>query len=115
MRNELLQKKVVVRVLPVGGVDEEAAASFRSGHDEVADLVSALKVFDQPPPAAAHERLLVLAKTVQEVEHGVLLGFLVVICGKHYAVADGPVQNSAIEDGAIDTALRPRDWYQSQK
>src|SRR6476620_1050953 len=115
LRQELLKKKIAVAVFSVRRVDEEATASFRGDHNEVGDLLRALKIFDQPPSPATHERLLVFAEAVQKVEHGILSCFLVVIRGEHYAVAHGTVQNSAIYAGAIDATLRQRNWRQSEK
>jgi len=38
-----------------------------------------LQIFDQAPSAAAHKRLLVLAKSMQEIQHGIFLVALLLI------------------------------------
>src|SRR5262249_50889574 len=72
------------------------------------DLVLAAKVFDQAPAAGAEQRLLVLSQAMQEVEHGIvtLPGVAGVIVGRLlHAVADGLLENAAIDDIAIGPAL----------
>src|SRR4051812_6098125 len=61
-------EEVIVAIMPIGRIDEEGAATFGRNHDEVADFVIPFQIFNQAPSAAAHQRLLVLAEPVQEIE-----------------------------------------------
>src|SRR5207248_121589 len=98
-------EEVVVAIMPIGRIDEEGAATFGRGHDEVTGFVLARQLFNQAPPAAAHKRLLVLAEPVQEIEHGIFLGFLLITRGEHHTIAHRAVQHMALDAGAINAAL----------
>ena len=49
--------------------------------------------------------LLVLAEPVQEIEHGIFLGFLLITRGEHHTIAHRAVQHMALDAGAINAAL----------
>src|SRR5712692_4129696 len=71
IRHEFPQKKFTVTHRTVGGVDVEAAHPFRRSHQKVANLVLLAQILDQVPSSRVDQRLLVLSKTVQKVEHRV--------------------------------------------
>src|SRR6266567_3665489 len=106
IRHKLRKKKVAVAVLPVGGVDEEVVPSFGSDHQKISNLALLPEILDQTPAAAAQKRLLVLAETMQKIQHRIFLaGFFLIAGGEHYAIAHGSVQDMAAEVAAIYTAF----------
>ncbi len=109
VRHEFLQKEIAVAERIAGRVDVETALAFRRHHQKVADLMLAAQVFDYAPSAGAEQRLLVLAKTVEKVEHGIAprRRFLGVIVRRQlHTVVDRLLENAAVDDVAVGTALR---------
>src|SRR6185437_4518517 len=109
LRHEFGEEEVAVALLAVGGVDKERGASFNRNDQEIANGVVLAQVFDQTPPAAQHERLLVLPEPVEEIENRIFTVVLSLVARRqHRAVADGPLQDLAVHAAAVDTALRNR-------
>src|SRR5436305_2776021 len=111
-------EEVVVAIMPIGRIDEKGAATFGRNHDEVTGFVLARQIFNHAPSAAAHKRLLVLAEPVQEIEHGIFLGFLLITRGEHHTIAHRSVQHMAFDAGAINAALggcKPSSKYRNQE
>ena len=108
-RDEFLQKEIAVAERVARRVDVETALAFRRHHQKVTDLMLAAQVFDHAPSAGAEQRLLVLAETVQEVEHGIAPRrriFGVIVRRQLHAVVNRLLENAAVDDVAVSAALR---------
>jgi len=87
---KFLEKKVLVAILPVAGVDVEAGAAVGGGDGEVLELMSLAHVIYEIPEAGVDEELFVVAEAVKVIEDGEFSGFVGVEGGgKDDAVADG--------------------------
>src|SRR5271165_939281 len=115
VRDELLQKKIVVANRAVGRVDVEAATAFRRDDQKVAHLVLAAKIVEQSPAPAVEQSLLVIAEAVQKIKHRIaplvmLRPARVIACRQIDAVMNNLLQDAAFQSAAIDPALgRGRD------
>ncbi len=69
--NEFLQKEIAIAESIARRIDVETALALRGHYEKVIDLVLAAEIFDYAPSAGAEQRLLVLAKAVEEVENGI--------------------------------------------
>src|ERR1700684_792509 len=108
--DELLQKQIAVANGAVGGVDVETLSAFGSHDEKIAQLMVLAEIVEHRPATAVEKRFLVVAQTVQEVKHRVVLRriFLcagVVAGGKVDAIVDWVLENPAVQDVAFDAAL----------
>ena len=120
VRQEFLQKKVVVAYRALGGVDVEAAPALRRDDEKVAHLVLVAQIVEQRPSTAIEECLLVVAQAVQKIEHritrwGMLRRARIVARGHVDAIADHLFEDVAVESAAVDAALRGRRGSSDQE
>ena len=110
VRNELAEKEIAVAHAAVGGIDVEAAFSFRRYYQEIVDLFLLAQVFDESPSAGLEQSLFVVAEAVEEIEDGITPWRMRRDCGvvagrEHHAVVDGLAKDAAFNRVAIDAAL----------
>ncbi len=111
VRNEFLQKEIVVANFTVRGVYVKAGLRVGCDDQKITDLVLLAEIFDQVPSTAFEQSLLVLAKPVQKIQHCVMLTRMVcgrgVVTGwKQHAVVNGFSEDATFQGIAIDAALR---------
>ena len=111
-RHEFLEEEIAVAdfgfiCVPLGNrVDVKAAPALRGDDKEIANLVLLAQVLDQLPGAGVNEGLLVVAESMQKIEHGILFaGVEVVGCGQQHAIVNGLAQNAALDVGTVNAAL----------
>jgi hypothetical protein len=106
LRHEFLDEEVVVTHQAVLRVEIEGAAGAGRQHDEVADLALAPQVGNHVPSAEVQQRLLVVAKAVQVIEHGIASRLVLIEAGgKKSAIAHRAFQNRRVDDRALGAAL----------
>ena len=109
MRHEFLEKEIAVSERVVRRIDVETASSIWRDDQKVDDLMLPAQVFDQAPSPGTEQRLLVLTKTMQEVKHRIapLLRVIgVIIWRQLHTVVDRLLENAAVDDVAVGSALR---------
>src|ERR1700719_443403 len=117
---ELLQKKIVVAHGSVRRIDVKAAAAFGCGDEKIAHLVLLAQILEQRPAATVEEGLLVIAQTVQEIEHRIALWRIllrggIVVCRYVDAIMHDLLKDMAVQCTAVDAALSGRKGRHNQK
>src|SRR5580698_2579009 len=109
--NKFANEKVAVAFAAVGGVDVEAALSFRGDDQEIGDLPVLAQVFDQAPATAFEQSLFIIAKSMQKIERGIAPWRAArrrsVVAGwQHDAVVDSLAEDTTFQCIAINASLR---------
>jgi hypothetical protein len=106
-----LQKEITVAHRTVSRINVERSSAFGRDDEKFSHLVLAAKIVEHRPSPAIEKCSLVIAETVQKIQHGICLrGMLsrtgIVAGGKVDAVVNRMLQNLAVQRVAVDAALR---------
>src|SRR5690348_2668298 len=94
--HEFLQEEIVVAEPAVVRIHEETGITGRRDDEEIAKFVAVPQLFDQIESAGAHEHLLVVAESMEVIEHGIAaVGVFAVTRRQNHAI-----RNSAPQDAA---------------
>ena len=105
VREKFLQQKIFVALLTVFRIDIKSGAGVRSGDEKILDLAFFAHVFEQIPRAGVHERLFVIAESMEEIQDRKMAGLIGIERGrKNDAVRDAPRQDFAGNGAALDPA-----------
>src|ERR1017187_5911436 len=80
--HEFLHQEILVALASISRVNEEGAAPIGRSDHELADLLLIPQILNQVPAARVEKRLLILAETVQEIEHGIAARLLRIVAGR---------------------------------
>src|SRR5580692_3823240 len=109
-RDELLKKEVAITDGTVCGVDIETASTLRGDDEKLPKLMFLAEVVEQCPAAAVEKRFLIVAKAVEEIQHGIVLwnslGRTSVIAGwQVHAVVNRVFENLTAQRVALNPTL----------
>ena len=119
--DEFLNKKILVAVMPVQGIDVEAPAAFGHHHDEFNDLSLAHQIFPSLLPAMFTPAPVVFEQAVQVVQHWIPGGPGIVARRERDAIFYRVAQDGAGNSFAIDVSgralciPRPRENQASER
>jgi hypothetical protein len=97
-RKKFLQQEILVADFAVTGVDVKAGCPRRSGDQKILELPFFAEVFDEIPASGVEKRLLVVAKSMEEIEDWKAPRFVGVKAGWQ----ENAIWNRAREDLAWD-------------
>ncbi len=80
--HEFLHQEILVALASVARIDEEGAVPIGRDDQEFADLLLIPQILNQIPAARVEQGLLILAETVQEIEHGIAARLLRIVAGR---------------------------------
>jgi len=115
-RHEFLPEEIVIAEARVMRVHEEAGITSRTDNDEIAQFVAIPKLLDQIEGSGTHEHLLVIAKPVEIIEHGITtIGVFPVTGREDHTVRNGMPQDAAGHSPAFPTRRRRWEWSGRRK
>ena len=106
LRHEFLLQKIFVARLAILRVEVETVAAAGRENNEIADFALAAKIGHDVPSAEVEQRLLVVAQSMQVIQHRVASGFVLIEVGRKIgAVAYRTGQHLRLDDRALGPSL----------